>query len=107
MLILTRKLQEGLTLRCAGGEEIKILISKVEGKRVRLGITAGKDVQIFRDELLEKTEAIKRAGDIVASALPPSYAGEEGTTEEAVETAVASGQQIAVSEVSDGDLATT
>lgn len=49
MLVLTRRVDEGIII--AGNITIKVLA--VEGNRVRLGITAGKEVSIMREEILE------------------------------------------------------
>ena len=49
MLVLTRRVDEGIII--AGNITIRVLA--VEGNRVRLGITAGKEVSIMREEILE------------------------------------------------------
>lgn len=49
MLILTRKLNESLIL----GENIEIKVIKIEDGKVRLGISAPKDINIYRKELYE------------------------------------------------------
>jgi len=56
MLVLTRKAGEGITL----DQNITIDILAVEGDRVRIGISAPKDVRIFRRELLEETISTNR-----------------------------------------------
>lgn len=53
MLILTRKLGESITI----GDDIKITILEFQGKQVKLGIIAPKDVKIHREEVYEKIQA--------------------------------------------------
>lgn len=49
MLVLTRKIDEGIVI----GGNITVKVLAVEGNRVKLGITAGKEVSIIREEILE------------------------------------------------------
>ena len=51
MLVLSRKKGEKLSI----GEDIIVEVLGVDGDRIRLGITAPRDVRIFRTELLEQT----------------------------------------------------
>ena len=46
MLILTRKLGESITI----GEEIKITVLECQGKQVKLGIIAPRQVKVHREE---------------------------------------------------------
>ena len=48
MLVLSRKLSEGIQI----GENIRIVVVKIERNGVRLGIEAPADVTIVREELL-------------------------------------------------------
>lgn len=48
MLLLTRKLGDSILI----GDSIKILVVKIKGGQVRLGIEAPKDVRVFREEVL-------------------------------------------------------
>ena len=48
MLVLSRKLSQGIRI----GDEIRIVVVKVERNGVRLGIEAPGDVGIVREELL-------------------------------------------------------
>ena len=50
MLILTRKLGEGINI----GDDIKIIIMQIKGKQVRLGIKADSDIKIHREEVYKK-----------------------------------------------------
>jgi len=52
MLILTRKLNESITI----GEKIKITILEIEKGQVRLGIDAPKHIAIFRKEVYERIQ---------------------------------------------------
>ena len=52
MLILTRKLGESITI----GDEIKITVVDCQGKQVKLGIIAPKNIKIHRDEIFEKIQ---------------------------------------------------
>ena len=65
MLVLTRKLNQSITL----GDDIKITVLSVDGDRVSLGIDAPRSVRIFRSELLEATRDFNR--ESTSSALPP------------------------------------
>ncbi len=53
MLVLSRKEGERLVI----GDNITVVISKVCGNRVTIGIEAPKDVMIFRSELKEEEDA--------------------------------------------------
>ncbi len=53
MLVLSRKVSEGIQI----GEDIRIVVVKVERNGVRLGIEAPNRVPIVREELLIKVEA--------------------------------------------------
>ena len=53
MLVLTRK--PGQSIMIGDGVEVQVL--SVAGEKVRLGITAPRDVSIFRNEVYERIEA--------------------------------------------------
>ena len=57
MLVLTRKPGQSIMI----GEGIEVQVLSVSGEKVRLGITAPRDVTIFRDEVLEPIQDEKRA----------------------------------------------
>ena len=57
MLVLSRKTGEAISI----GTEISVEILGIEGDRVRLGITAPKEVRIFRKELLEEVITINKS----------------------------------------------
>ena len=53
MLVLTRKPGQSIMI----GDDIEVQVLSVAGDKVRLGITAPRDVGIFRDEVYERIEA--------------------------------------------------
>ena len=56
MLIITRKKGESLMI----GDDIEIIISKIDDGSVKIGINAPKDVSILRKELYEEVEKENR-----------------------------------------------
>jgi carbon storage regulator len=58
MLVLTRK--PGQSIMIGDGVEVQVL--SVAGEKVRLGITAPRDVSIFRNEVYDRIESEGRAG---------------------------------------------
>jgi len=59
MLVLTRK--PGQSIMIGDGVEVQVL--SVAGEKVRLGITAPRDVSIFRNEVYERIEREGGGGD--------------------------------------------
>jgi carbon storage regulator len=64
VLVLTRK--PGQSIMIGDGVEVQVL--SVAGEKVRLGITAPRDVSIFRNEVYERIESeneneLRSAGD--------------------------------------------
>jgi carbon storage regulator len=57
MLVLTRK--PGQSIIIGDGVEVEVL--SVAGEKIRLGITAPRDVEIFRNEVHERIQAERRA----------------------------------------------
>ena len=53
MLVLTRKVGEGITI----GDDIKIVVMQVKGKQVRLGIKAGSSTQVHREEVFDRIQS--------------------------------------------------
>lgn len=60
MLVLTRK--PGQSIMIGDGVEVQVL--SVAGEKVRLGITAPRDVSIFRNEVYDRIEH-ESSGDAV------------------------------------------
>jgi carbon storage regulator len=59
MLVLTRK--PGQSIMIGDGVEVQVL--SVAGEKVRLGITAPRDVSIFRNEVYDRIESEASGGD--------------------------------------------
>ncbi len=57
MLILSRRESESLKI----GDDITITIHEIQGGRVRIGISAPKNISIMRTELLQIAEQNKEA----------------------------------------------
>jgi carbon storage regulator len=53
MLVLSRKINESVVL----GEVIEVKVLEVSGERVKIGISAPRDVSIVRRELLDQVQA--------------------------------------------------
>jgi carbon storage regulator len=53
MLVLTRKLGQSVMI----GHRVEVQVLSVAGEKVRLGITAPKDVSIFRNEVYDRIES--------------------------------------------------
>ncbi len=47
MLVITRKLNEGITI----GDDVELTILEISKDRVKIGINAPKEVKVFRTEL--------------------------------------------------------
>ena len=67
MLVLTRRLGEGITI----GNSIRVVILGVRGNQVRLGIDAPAQTEIYRDEIYAKiVDENRRAAGGVGSIGP-------------------------------------
>ncbi len=71
MLVLTRKPGQSIMI----GDDIEVQVLSVAGDKVRLGITAPRDVGIFRDEVYERIERDREEAEAEAKshdhATPP------------------------------------
>jgi carbon storage regulator len=57
MLILTRRVGESIFIETPAGERIQVTVLGVNGNQVRIGTDAPDDVNIVREELLERLQA--------------------------------------------------
>jgi carbon storage regulator len=58
MLVLTRKTGQSIMI----GDGVEVQVLSVAGEKVRLGITAPKDVSIFRNEVFDRIESETEGG---------------------------------------------
>lgn len=60
MLILTRKIGEGIIL----GDDIRIAVLEIRGKQIRIGIEAPSNVVVLREEIYQRIqeENLRAAG---------------------------------------------
>jgi len=64
MLILTRRIGEVVKI----GADIDVIVSGVKGNQVRLGITAPREVEVYREEIFER---IKRERLALGNGISP------------------------------------
>ena len=57
MLILTRRPGETIIIETPAGERITVVVLGVKGNQVRIGTDAPDDINIVREELLERLQA--------------------------------------------------
>ena len=78
MLILTRKPGESLFI----GDEVKITVIEIKGNQIRIGISAPKDLRIYREEIyLQIIEENKEAAGSIESEEFSSLGGIPSTLE--------------------------
>lgn len=69
MLVLTRRKNQSIVI----GDDIIITVLDVKGEQIRLGITAPRDVQVYRQELLAAlTEADASGAEPDGPTVPPT-----------------------------------
>ena len=54
--MLTRKVGEGIAI----GDDVKVIVMQVKGKQVRLGIKAGPETVVHREEVYNKIQTENR-----------------------------------------------
>jgi carbon storage regulator len=64
MLVLTRRVGQAVRV----GDDILVTVVSLQGKEIRIGISAPKDVSVHREEIYER---IRQSGDGTARAAPP------------------------------------
>ena len=64
MLVLSRRKDEKILLQVEGMDDIELTVIRLNHKKVRLGINAGKKVNIVRSELLENRQRSKSSIEI-------------------------------------------
>jgi len=52
MLVLTRKTEQSIVI----GDDVEVMVLGVSGDKVRLGITAPREVDVFRKEMIEQRQ---------------------------------------------------
>ena len=50
MLVLTRKTEETIVI----GDDVEVMVLGVSGDKVRLGITAPREIEVFRKEMIDE-----------------------------------------------------
>lgn len=60
MLVLTRRPNESFTI----GNDIRITITEVEGKKVRVGIEAPRELIVTRDDMKQLSDGSKEHGPV-------------------------------------------
>ena len=68
MLVLTRRTSQSVMI----GDDIVITVLEVKGDQIRLGITAPREVQVYREELLAALRTANRSAVISQTELAAS-----------------------------------
>ena len=74
MLVLTRRKNQSIVI----GDDIVVTVLDVQGDSIRIGITAPRHVQVYREELVaavtaaNSTAVLGAAGDSAAPPAPPA-----------------------------------
>jgi len=63
MLILTRRVGETIII----GEDIAVTVLGVQGNQVRVGVNAPKEISVHREEIYERIQQEKQAGNKAAN----------------------------------------
>ena len=63
MLVLSRKTDESIVLRTNGEVIAKIIVVRTQSSVTRLGIEAGPEIEIIREEFLDNWKGIGKCQD--------------------------------------------
>jgi carbon storage regulator len=76
MLVLTRRPNQSIMI----GDDIVVTVLEVKGDQIRLGISAPRHVQVFREEVLVALQEANRSAVLESGAAPaaPSAPGRPG-----------------------------
>src|SRR3954454_7819017 len=66
MLVLTRRPNQSIMI----GDDIVLTVLEVKGDQIRVGITAPRHVQVFREEVLEALQEANRSAVLEAGSAP-------------------------------------
>jgi carbon storage regulator len=66
MLVLTRRKNQSIVI----GDDIIVTVLEVKGDQIRLGITAPRDVQVYREELLAALTDANKSAVLTEGAAP-------------------------------------
>ena len=66
MLILTRKLNESITI----GDSIEVSVIEIKGDQVKLGINAPREIKVFRKEVYLAIQQENKEAAMVSIELP-------------------------------------
>ena len=56
MLILTRRVWEKIKI----GDDIEVVVLEIQGSQVRIGVTASKEIPVYRQEIYERIKKEKK-----------------------------------------------
>ncbi|MCU1595027.1 MAG: Carbon storage regulator [Frankiales bacterium] len=76
MLVLTRRKNQSIVI----GGDIVVTVLEVKGDQIRLGITAPRNVQVYREELLARSDASTLPIDSEGAPSPAPPAASESTS---------------------------
>jgi carbon storage regulator len=63
MLVLTRKVEESILI----GDDVEIMVLGVSGDKVRIGINAPREIEVFRKEVKEDRDATGQGDENLSS----------------------------------------
>ncbi len=70
MLVLTRRKNQSIMI----GDGVVVTVLEVKGDNIRLGITAPRDVQVLREELVSALSEVNASSVLDEAAAPPAPA---------------------------------